>query len=176
MLKSGLTIASGGINRIAPQMKIATKLRALKIFSLFVCIIIVLFLANPLGFLWHPKMNAERLLKRIDKVGGLNELNQESKIIFDRFGTNEWKFLYEDDLRGCPTFFALGNAFGYFPENADEIQNSTYLPKHIWIRYGSHFYTKAIFIFQTEPEMLRATNLINTPFVFQVSSNILATK
>ena len=154
-------------------MKILAKFSALKIISVFVCIVIVLVSANGLGFLWHPKMTAGKVLKRIDKAGGLNELNQEARIIFDRFGTNEWRFLYEDDLKNCPAISALGNAFGYFPESADD---PTKVPTHIWVRYGSHFYTKAIFIFQTEPEMLRATNLINTPFVFQVSSNILATK
>jgi hypothetical protein len=157
-------------------MKTLTKFSVLKIISVFICIVIVLVLADTLGFLWHPKMNAEKMLKRIDKVGGLNELNQESKIIFNRLGTNEWRFLYPDDLKDCPAISALGNTFGYYPEGADEIQDSRDFPKHIWIRYGSHFYSKSIFIFQTEPEMLRATNLINAPFVFQVSSNILATK
>jgi hypothetical protein len=150
-----------------------TKFRAVKIISVFVCIVIILVLANGLGFLWHPKMTARTVLKRIDKVGGLNELNQEAKIIFDRYGTNEWKFLNESDLKDFPAISALGNSVGIFPESADD---PTKVPTHIRIRYGSHFYTKLIFIFQTEPEVLRATNIINAPFTFQVSSNILATK
>jgi hypothetical protein len=154
-------------------MKTLTKFSVLKIISVFICIVIVLVLADTLGFLWHPKMNAEKMLKRVDNVGGLNELNQEAKIIFDRFGTNEWKCLDESDLKNFPAISALGNSVGIFPESADD---PTKVSTHIRIRYGSHFYTKLIFIFQTEPEALRATNIINAPFAFQVSSNIFATK
>jgi hypothetical protein len=99
--------------------------------------------------------------QRIEKVGGVSIINQEARVVFDRFGTKEFRFLYESDLKDCPAIAALGNSVGLYNESPGTAAQ-------IRVRYGSHSNTKFIFILDPRaPSQFKGP-----PGCSQIASNI----
>ena len=103
----------------------------------------------------------------LSKPGWIANVDQEARNIFDRFGTNENTFLYDNDLRDFPAIQALGNAIRMCSED------SMY-SRRIQIRYGTHFRTKFVLIF--DPRTATTPRLNSAMGFFQVSSNVYATR
>jgi hypothetical protein len=151
---------------------------ARKIFTVFIFVLLFLFFA-PIVMVFIakrqvPEMTPEKAQKLFETVGGINEVNREAKILFDRLGTNNWTFLSPQDLTNSPSISSLcaicknysGQEYGpgvaIFPRYG----------RHLEIKFGNHFSLKWIYIFD-----LRTNITFNPPSNwFQVSSNIFASK
>src|ERR1019366_3912030 len=110
-----------------------------------------------------PEMTKEKAQKLFETVGGVNEVNREAKVLFDQLGTNEWTFLYLQDLTNSPAISSMysickkysgreysGTSVGIFPDNG----------RHMEIKFGNHWSLKWIYIFDT-----------NTAITFNSQSN-----
>jgi hypothetical protein len=120
-------------------------------------------------------MTRSRTLKLFARVGGVNKVNQEAKVMFARFGTKETRFLSESDLKNVPAISALGNSvvlLGYSSDTAPEIQ----------IRLDAYKRTKFIDIFPLNLDVNKAGNFLNVSACldasryFRVATNIFMTK
>jgi len=148
---------------------------------LAVFIFVLLFLiATPriVEFIWKrqiPEMTPEKAQKIFETSGGINEINREVKILFDRLGTNDFAFLYPDGLTNTPAISLLysncqkysaheyfGTHLAIFPENG----------RHLEVVFGNHWSLRHFYIFDPNSPVT-----FNSPSNwFQVSSNIFASK
>ena len=99
--------------------------------------------------------------------GGTQIINDETKDVFAKFGSNEFKFLNSQDLSTFPAIAHLGNSVSINP-SAFEI------PANIRIRFGSHYDTKFIVVF--DPSKSFVSKNLNESNLIQVSSNIFFTE
>jgi hypothetical protein len=104
-------------------------------------VIICLGLFCELGCVRSEMTNAQAV-EMFDKAGGVDKVNQEAKIIFDRFGTNESKVIFGSDLTNYPAISSLGKPF--FLQN-----NFSNWSAHIEIPFGTHYQRNFIFIFNS---------------------------
>src|SRR6266705_2888523 len=103
---------------------------------------VIMFLAMISGAgCGGPQAKRIEGVELLSKPGWIVNVDQEARNIFDRLGTNEDKFLYDYDLRDCPAIKALGNGF------ALRVADSVY-SKRFRIRFGTHFRTKCVLIFE----------------------------
>ena len=151
---------------------------------MFIFILLLLFAApNILQFIGRkqvPEMTAEKAQKLFETAGGIDEINHEAKALFDKLGTNDWTFLYPEDLTNSPAIFFLysnlksysgreysGTRVAIWPEHG----------RHLEIRFGNHWAGKEIFVFDSS-----STNTFDSPSNwypipwFQISSNIFVSK
>jgi hypothetical protein len=127
-------------------------------------VIIWLGLFCELGCLRSEMTNAQAV-KMFDKAGGVDKVNQEAKIIFDRFGTNESKVIFGSDLTNFPAISSLGKPF--FLQS-----NFSNWSAHIEIPFGTHYQRNFIFIFNS-------VSPIEFPYAsrcIQVATNIFVGK
>jgi hypothetical protein len=79
-------------------------------------------------------------LKMFTEVGGVQRVNQEATVIFDRFGTNESAELFGLELTNYPALSALGKPL--FVQAGSNGYSS-----RIEIPFGSHYRRKFTFVF-----------------------------
>jgi hypothetical protein len=127
-----------------------------------------------------PEMTTEKAQQLFETAGGIDEINHEAKAQFDKLGTNDWTFLYPEDLTNSPAIFFLysnlksysgreysGTRVAIWPEHG----------RHLEIRFGNHWVGKEIFVFDSS-----STNTFDLPSNwyplpwFQISSNIFVSK
>ena len=122
-----------------------------------------------------PDMTEEKARNLFETVGGVDEINREAKILFDQFGTNDWTFLFPQDLTNAPAISSLysicknysgkeysGTSVGIFPDSG----------RHIEIKFGNHWSLKRFYIFdQNAPATFDSSSNW-----FQISPNIFASK
>jgi hypothetical protein len=126
-----------------------------------------------------PEMTPEKAQKLFENAGGVNEINQETKILLDKFGTNDLKFLYPQDLTNAPAIFSLystlqnysgsgysGTSVAIFPENG----------RHIEIKFGNHFSLKRFYIFDPRAIYPSTNATFSSSSEFQVTSNIFVSR
>ena len=104
--------------------------------------IICLGLFCELGCM-RSEMTHAQIAEMFDKAGGVDKVNQEAKIIFDRFGTNESKEVFGSDLTNFPAMSSLGKPF--FLQN-----NISNWSACIEIPFGTHYRRNFIFIFNSD--------------------------
>lgn len=155
------------------------KARVWKIISAFLCIGFLLWLLLVFIFVLHPaklpEMTQEKAQKLFETVGGVDVVNQEAKILFDRLGTNDWGFLFSKDLKSSPAISSLysicenysgkeysGTSVAIFSEGG----------RHIEVKFGNHWSLKRIYIFDPN----EAITFSPPSNWFQVTSNIFASK
>jgi hypothetical protein len=109
-------------------------------------------------------MTESQIVAMLEKVGGADKVNQEAKDIFNRFGISEVTLLTKSNPNNFPAISALGNSIVLYPESIDAGK----FPPHIEVRFGSHFNTKFVFIFETN----NVVQFKNDSRIFQVTSNI----
>jgi hypothetical protein len=122
------------------------------------------------GFIYYSgcgrsEMTSAQVTEMFDKAGGVDKANQEAKIIFGRFGTNESKVIFGSDLTNFPAISSLGKPL--FLQN-----NSSNWSAHIEIPFGPHYRRNFIFIFNSGSP-------IKFPYssrCIQVATNIFAGK
>ena len=110
-------------------------------------------------------------MEMFDKAGGVDKVNQEAKVAFERFGTEKTKSLSGSDSKDFPAISTLGSSvvlYGANPSMASEIT----------IRFGTHRNTKFIHIFPLDFDASKAPKSSNVLAVlddakhFQIASNI----
>jgi hypothetical protein len=152
------------------------------IFRIFVLVIFVVLFVFIAPVVWEfigrkqvPEMTPEKAQKLFVTVRGVNEVNREATILFDRLGTNDWTFLFPEDLTNSPAISSLysicenysgreysGTSVAIFPDNG----------RHIEIKFGNHWSLKRIYIFDPNGAIT-----FNPPSDwFQVASNIFASR
>jgi hypothetical protein len=122
-----------------------------------------------------PEMTPEKAQKLFETAGGIDEVNREAKALFSKLGTNDWTFLYPEDLTNSPgVFFLYSNLESYsgreysgtdvaiFPENG----------RHLEIKFGNHWSLKWIYIFDTNT----AITFKSSSNYFQLASNIFVSR
>ncbi|HVU26678.1 MAG TPA: hypothetical protein VHG71_02955 [Verrucomicrobiae bacterium] len=126
-----------------------------------------------------PEMTPEKAQKLFENAGGINKVNQEAKILLDKWGTNDLKFLYPQDLTNAPAIFSLCSTLqNYSGRNyRTSVAISSRNSRHIEINFGNHFSLKWFYIFDpsTVGPNTNATSSSSSDW-FQVSSNIFASK
>jgi hypothetical protein len=90
----------------------------------------------------RSEMTNAQVAEMFEKAGGVDKVNQEAKIIFDRFGTNESKEIFGSDLTNFPAMSSLGKPF--FLQN-----NISNWSACIEIPFGTHYRRNFIFIFNS---------------------------
>jgi hypothetical protein len=156
----------------------------LKILGVLIGLFVLLVISLNVSIFFQkrsvPEMTPEKAQKLFETVGGINEVNQEARILFDKLGTNDWAFLFTQDLTNAPAIFSLystlknysgseyyGTRVAIWPEHG----------RHLEIRFGNHWVGKEIFVFDTNN-----TNGFDLPASwypitwFQISSNIFVSK
>ncbi|MGH7975352.1 MAG: hypothetical protein ACREC8_01680, partial [Limisphaerales bacterium] len=98
--------------------------------------LIVLFIASIAWIGRQQEITPDRASKIFQKAGGIEKVEQESKILFNQVGTNDY-WLHSSDKTNFPALSSLGNV----SVNHNQIN----------IRFGSHFHTKFITIFPNAP-------------------------
>jgi len=116
----------------------------------------------------HSEMTESQIAALFKKAGGVDKVNQEAKDVFNRFGTSKITLLSGSNLDSLHAISALGNSVVLYPESIDAGK----FPPHIEVRFGSHFNTKFIFIFETN----NVIQFQNDSKLFQVASNIYVGK
>jgi hypothetical protein len=126
------------------------------ILVLFIFILLLLFITpRYLAFSGRkevPEMTQEKAQKLFDSVGGVDAVNREARILFDRFATNNWWFLDSKDLKNTPAISSLysicenysgktysGTSMAFDPQSGRSIE----------IKFGNHWSLKWIYIFDT---------------------------
>jgi hypothetical protein len=105
-----------------------------------------------------------KIKETFETASGMEKVQIEATSMFEHFGTNEFRFLYEPDLKDFPMIAALGNSVGIYPATPG-------LPANIRIRFGSHRNTKFIFIYDPkDPSISTNSKLANG--LTQVTTNI----
>jgi hypothetical protein len=115
----------------------------------------------------RSEMTSAQVTEMFDKAGGVDKVNQEAKIIFDRFGTNESKNIYGSELTNFPAISSLGETVFFQNKN-----NPPGWSAHIGIPFGTHYQRNFIFIFNSDSsvEFPSASRCI------QVATNIFVGK
>ena len=115
----------------------------------------------------HPETTMSQVGEMFEKVGGIEKVNTEARAMFARFGTNELRFVYDQDLKDFPAIAALGNSVGIYPATSG-------LAANIRIRFGSHANTEFIFIY--DPNDSSGVKEQTASGFLQVSTNIFVSK
>lgn len=144
------------------------------------CFLLILY-ATPrvLALRGHREvadMTPEKAQKLFESVGGLGEVNREAKMLFDRFGTSEGKFLYPEDLTNTPAISSLYSICeNYSGKNYSGTSMAIYSAsgRRLEIKFGNHWSLKWFYIF--DPSANTAINLPSTNW-FQVTSNIFSSR
>jgi hypothetical protein len=157
---------------------------ALKIFTVFVFVLLILIAAPRIfefvGRRQVPEMTPEKAQKLFETAGGVNEVNREAKIFFEQLGTNDWSFLYPQDLTNAPAISSLYSTLKNYSGSEYSGTRVAIWPehgRHLEIRFGNHWVGKEIFVFDTNN-----TNGFDSPTSwypitwFQISSNIFVSK
>jgi hypothetical protein len=181
MLKSGLNVARRGENGLNNHKNnsLFNMRIVFRIFAVFIVILLFLFFAPILmefiGRRQVPDMTPEKAQRLFETVGGVNEVNREARVLFDQLGTNDWTFLFPQDLTNAPVISSLystceiysgqkysGTSLAIFPEDG----------RHIEMKFGNHWSLKRIYIFDPNG------NITFSPPAnwFQVTSNIFVSK
>jgi len=107
-------------------------------------------------------MTPEKAAQLFDKVGGIDKVQQEAKAFFNQAGTNYY-WLHQTDKTKYPALSALGQSISIDGE------------QKIIVKFGGHFHTKFIYIFQVA--MATKNNAeYYTSSCIQVATNIFITK
>ena len=163
--------------------KIKTSATNMKIvFGIFIslaCVFLLLFMAPRFmafkGRQQVPEMTPEKAEKLFQSVGGVIKVNQEAGMLFGQLGTNDWRFLYAEDLANCPAIFALYSICKNYSGENYSVTSATFCRDRgpcIEIKFGNHWSLKRIYIFDsTRPITFNPdTNW------FQMTSNIFVSK
>jgi hypothetical protein len=112
----------------------------------------------------RPEMTTAQASKLFENAGGLEKVNQEAKIIFERYGTNVSTVIYGQSLTNFPAISSLCSSVF--------LQTNSGSSTHIEIPFGTHYQRNFIFIFNSQGsiEFPYASNCI------QVASNIFVGK
>jgi hypothetical protein len=160
-------------------MKIILRILVILI-GLFVLLVVSLNVSIYFQKRSVPEMTPEKAQKLFETVGGINEVNQEARILFDKLGTNDWAFLFPQDLTNAPAIFSLYSTLKNYSGNEYYGTRVAIWPehgRHLEIRFGNHWVGKEIFVFDTNN-----TNGFDSPTSwypitwFQISSNIFVSK
>jgi hypothetical protein len=84
-------------------------------------------------------MTKTQISEMFDKVGGVDKINQEAKIIFNHYGTNISIVIYGQQLTNFPAISSLSSSVF--------LQTNSGWSTHIEIPFGSHYQRNFIFIF-----------------------------
>jgi hypothetical protein len=149
-----------------------------RITGALLCLFFLYFVFVAFVVFHHPKvpeMTKEKAQKLFETVGGVNEVNREARVLFDQLGTNDWTFLFPQDLTNAPAISSQysicknysgreysGTSVAIFPENG----------RYIEIKFGNHWSLKWIYIFDTNS----AVTFNSSSNWFQIASNIFASK
>jgi hypothetical protein len=133
---------------------------------------ICLMLSFGILFAWVSRpnlMTKEKALKLFERAGGIDKVEQEANVLFDRFGTNEYWLMRQSDSTNFPAISALGNSV-----SLDANQPIT-------IRFGGRFHTKSIYIFPSNLDLSKipATSLAyytNASRCIRITNNIFVKK
>jgi len=109
-------------------------------------------------------MTTAQAKKMFEKAGGLEKVNQEAKVIFDLFGTNESTVIYGQSLTNFPAISSLGSPIF--------LQTNSGWSTHIEIPFGNHRQRSFIFIFNP-------ANPVKFPYAsrcIEVATNIFVGK
>jgi hypothetical protein len=156
MLKSGLNVARRGENGLNNHennslfnMRIVFRIFAVFIFA-FLFLFVAPILMEFIGRRQVPDMTPEKAQRLFETVGGIYEVDREARVLFDQLGTNDWTFLYSQDLTNSPAIASLysicknysgreysGTSVAIFPENG----------RHLEIKFGNHWSLKRFYIF-----------------------------
>lgn len=121
-------------------------------------------------------MTPEKAQMLFESVGGLNEVNREAKMLFDRFGTNDGKFLYPENLTNTPaisSLYSICESYSGKKYGGTSIAIYSANGRRLEIKFGNHWVLKRFYIF--DPSVNAAINLPSTNW-FQVTSNIFASR
>jgi hypothetical protein len=102
--------------------------------------IFYLVLLCSLGFFSRSEMTEAQVKEMFNKVGGVDEVNQETRVLFRRFSTNEYVILNKPDLTNCPAILSLGKVFSI-------VSTPIGMASEIEIGFGTHMRPKLIHIF-----------------------------
>jgi hypothetical protein len=152
--------------------------------GLFVLVVVLFVISLNVSISFQkrsvPEMTPEKAQKLFERAGGIDEVNREAKALFDKLGTNDWTFLYPEDLTKSPAIFFLysnlknysgreysGTRVAIWPEHG----------RHLEIRFGNHWVGKEIFVFDQSSTnaFYSPSNWYQIPW-FQFSSNIFVSK
>jgi len=151
----------------------------LTIFAVFIFALLLLFLApiilEFIGRRQVPEMTPVKTQKLFETAGGIGGVNREVGGLFDKLGSNDWTFLYPEDLSNSPAVFFLysnllcysgreytGTRVAIWPEDGRRLE----------VRFGNHWVGKQIFVFDSN-----STNAFHPPSNwFQISSNIFVSR
>jgi hypothetical protein len=127
-----------------------------------------------------PEMTPEKAQKLFEIAGGIDEVNREAKALFDKLGTNDWTFLYPEDLTNSPAvFFLYSNLKSYSGREYSGTRVAIWPEhgRHLEIRFGNHWVGKEIFVFDSSSTnaFYSPSNWYQIPW-FQISSNIFVSK
>jgi len=112
-------------------------MKILNLISITVCLVFLCGLGCG-----RSEATKAQAMEMFDKAGGVDKVNQEAKILFERLGTNESKEIFGSDLTSFPVISSLGKPF--FLQNKN---NPPGWSAHIEILFGSHYQRNFIFIF-----------------------------
>ena len=122
-----------------------------------------------------PDMIPEKAQKLFTTAGGVDEVNREVRGLFDKLGTNDWAFLYPEDLTNSPAvFFLYSNLLSYSGREYTGTRVAIWPEegRHLEIRFGNHWVGKQIFIFDPNGK----NNFHSPSNWFQISSNIFISR
>jgi hypothetical protein len=152
---------------------------------------LVVFVVGGVMFLnRHTVITNDQVMARLEKAGGVDEVNKEAEVIFSVFGTND-VFILQDygiphlndypemkshpEIKSFPAIFALGDVV--------MVQGGSFnTAPEIHVRYGKHNQAKTIDIFPPSFDVNKATNFSNIsvflsdPSYLRVTNNIFAWK
>jgi len=151
----------------------------LRIFAGFIAVLVLLLIVLSVTILFQkksvPDMTPEKVQQLLTRAGGIDEVNRETKVLFDKLGTNDWTFLYPEDLTNSPAiFFLYANLLSYSGTeySGTRVANWPEDGRHLEIRFGNHWVGKKIYIFDSN-----GTNTFHPPpDWFQISSNIFVSR
>lgn len=121
-------------------------------------------------------MTPEKAQKLFESVGGLNEVNREAKMLFDRFGTNDGKFLYPEDLKSTPaisSLYSICESYSGKKYGGTSMTIYSTNDRRLEIKFGNHWSLKWFYIF--DPSANAVISLPSTNW-FQVTSNIFSSR
>ncbi|HTB84415.1 MAG TPA: hypothetical protein VK742_12235 [Candidatus Sulfotelmatobacter sp.] len=160
--------------------------------GMLICVFFILVFTVPRimelnGRRQVSEMTPEKAQKLFRAAGGVEEINREAKALLYKFGTTDWKILYDQDMTDAPAIYSLyTNLEGYSGESYSGTSVSIVREggKYIEIKYGNHWSMKFFYIL--DPTNLGTVDLTNLGTIvpaanldtndFEVTSNIFATK
>jgi hypothetical protein len=129
----------------------------LRIFAVFIFALLLFLIAAPgilefIGRRQVPEMTVEKAQKLFEKVGGVNEINREARMLFDKLGTNDWAFLLPEDLTNTPaisSLYSICKNYSGKEYSGTSVAIFPYDGRHLEIKFGNHWSGKWIYIFDT---------------------------